>query len=283
MLIFLLPILLAKTALRSQISSLHIPRSIKGLKGLTALFYNEHGFALMRKIFFIFYLPLLMSASSSKTFLMPGEKLMFEAHYGFINLGTLILEITDTATIAGKKCYLLSSFLNSHPDMRFIFSINDTLNTMTTVDGLLPVSYEKRIHEGKYSAHQKFQFCQESLYVLTAGSKINITHPVRDLLSFWYYLRLVPLVLKDTLILWIFERNEAHRIECLIQKKEVIKTPLGKFSTIRVTPRTAGKGIFGAGGSMDIWYTDDQNRLPVQIRTKLKFGTVNFKLKEVRN
>ncbi|MCX7994492.1 MAG: DUF3108 domain-containing protein [candidate division WOR-3 bacterium] len=218
----------------------------------------------------------------SQTF-PPGERFEYEARFGLLTLGHMVLEITDTLTVEDEKCYSITSRLCSNPDLKFAFSLFDTFNVITTVKGLLPVVYEKRIHEGKYSSYQKFYFNQESLYVITGDStKINISQPVMDLLSFWYYLRLNPLVENDTITLYLFEGKREHKIECIVHKKEVIRTPLGRFSTIRITPKTAGKGVFGSSGSMDIWYTDDQKRFPVQIKTKLKFGTITFRLKGVK-
>ncbi|MEO0094726.1 MAG: DUF3108 domain-containing protein [candidate division WOR-3 bacterium] len=213
-----------------------------------------------------------------------GEKLEYEARFGFIDLGNMVLKIVDTTTVDGKQCYLITSYLNSSSDLKFLFSLNDTINVTTTINDLMPVFYEKRIHEGKYTNYQKLKFNQDSLYVIiNDSSKIKISQRVMDLLSFWYYLRCVPLIENDTIVLYIFEAKQQHRIDCVVGKKEIIRTPLGKFSTIRVTPKTSNKGVFGAGGSMDIWYTNDEKRFPVQIKTKLKFGTVLFKLKEVSN
>ncbi len=211
-----------------------------------------------------------------------GEKLEYEARYGFINLGNMVLQIVDTTIFEGEECYLITSRLNSSPDLNFLFSLNDTINVKTTKHNLMPIFYEKRIHEGKHSNYQKWYFNMDSLYVIiNDSSKIKISQPVMDLLSFWYYLRRIPLIENDTIVQYIFEAKKAHRIECIVGKKETIKTPLGQFSTIRLTPKTSGKGVFGTGGSMDIWYTNDENRFPVQIKTKLKFGTVLFKLKGV--
>jgi hypothetical protein len=231
---------------------------------------------------FLVVLPICFAAQPLHHFPI-GERLEYEAKFGFINLGNMVLEITDTITHQERLCYAISSRLNSSSDLHFIFSLSDTINVLTMVNGLLPISYEKRIHEGKYSNYHKLDFNQDSLFVMVNDSlRIEVNKPVMDLISFWYYLRCVPLIEDDTINLLIFEAKQEHWIKCIVGKKQVIKTPLGKLSTIRVTPQTKGKGVFGSSGTMDIWYTADENRLPVQIKTKLKFGTVVFKLKEVK-
>lgn len=222
--------------------------------------------------------PKVMLCQSLKPFPV-NEKFEYEARYGFIRLGSMVLEISDIATIDSKNCYAISCYLNSSPDLNFIFSLNDTIKVFTTIEGLLPVQYEKSVHEGQYQNYQKLTFNQDSLFVtLNDSQRIRISESSRDLVSFWYYLRRIPLIEKDTVKLMIFEARQSHKIECIVGKEETVKTPLGKFLAIRVTPRTAGKGVFGSSGSMDIWYTNDDHRLPVQIKTRMKFGTVVFKL-----
>ncbi len=207
------------------------------------------------------------------------ERLEYEARFGFMNLGSMVLEVLDTVVCNGKKCYIISSRLNSNPDLSFIFSLNDSIEVVTTIDEFLPLRYEKRLHEGKYARYEKLMFIQDSLKVVLNDSLIiKTTEPTRDLLSFWYYLRQIPLIENDTFFMAIFETRQQHKIECVVGKREVIKTPLGRFNTIRVTPQAKGKGLFGTGGAMDIWYSDDHNRYPVLIKTKLKFGTVIFRL-----
>lgn len=229
----------------------------------------------------VFYLPISLFGQVLHPFSI-GERLEYKAKFGFINLGKMVLEIADTSTIDGKLCYKINSFLNSNPALGFIFSLNDTISVFSTVENLFPILYEKRVHERKYTNYQKLRFNQDSLWVIINDSaSARIEKEARDLLSFWYYLRKIPLIENDTVNLIIFEGRENHHIECLIGKKETLKTSLGKFSTIRVSPKTTGKGVFGPSGRMDIWYSNDSLRIPLQIKTRLKFGTVVFKIKRV--
>lgn len=232
----------------------------------------------LRPSLLLFCLPIFLLSYSFPT----GEKLKYTARFGFLSLGRMTLEIVDTTNIDGKGCYKITSILNSNPDLSFIFSLNDTIIVYTTIDSLLPIVYKKMVHEGRYHSYQHLIFNQDSLWVtLNDTLKIELTEQTRDLLSFWYYLRKIPLNISDTINLFIYETDKNHKIECVVVNKETIKTPLGKFSAIRVTPKTRGKGVFGSSGKMEIWFSDDKNRFPLQIKTRLKFGTVLFQLKGV--
>ena len=62
-----------------------------------------------------------------------------------------------------------------------------------------------------------------------------------------------------------------------IEGSEEIKTPLGTFKTLRVQP-TADAGVVKNRGNIWIWYTDDERHLPVQMRARLFWGTITFRL-----
>jgi len=215
--------------------------------------------------------------------LVIGEKLEYSAHFGFLRLGKMTLNIEDTLTYKNRKCYRISSYLNSSPGLKFLFSLNDTVEVYTMQDNLLPLSYEEKIKESKYRYHTRLLFNHESLFVICDDTlRDKISKDTYDLLSFWYYFRTIPLVEGDTIRLNIYQSKTNYKIESFIRNGGVVKTALGEFKTKVVVPETKGRGIFGSKGGMEIWYTDDERKLPVQIKTSMKYGTILFKLKEVR-
>ena len=217
--------------------------------------------------------------------LMPGEKLEYTAKYSVLNLGKMTLTIEDTIyTGMDPSCYHLTSVVNSSPGLKWLFSLNDTIEVLSTVNELLPVSSVEVTHEGKYHKRVSLIFKHDVDSVIYDDSiSLFLSKNARDLVSFWYYLRTIPLNIGDTIPINIHKSMENYQIACEVVGYEQIDAPFGKFNTILVNPQTAGKGIFGSSGSMSIWYSDDQNRYPVQILAKMKIGTVVFKLTGVQN
>jgi hypothetical protein len=211
---------------------------------------------------------------------MPGEKLEYAAKYSVLNLGTMILEIQDSiANMPDRPCYHLTSIIRSSKGLKWLFSLNDTISVMSTVNDLLPVSSIEITHEGKYHNRFELSFDHDIDSVKYNDSlSVELAENARDLVSFWYYLRTIPLNIGDTVPVNIHKSMENFQIDCLIVGYENIETPFGSFNTILVKPQTAGKGVFGSSGSMSIWYSNDKNRYPVQILAKMKIGTVVFQL-----
>jgi hypothetical protein len=211
-----------------------------------------------------------------------GERFEYEARFSFLNLGTMILEVEDTLTYCGTPCYRISSILSSTHSLRFLFSIDDTIKVYTSTDELLPVLYQERINESGYCRTSDLYFDHEAGTVSYDDTLIvEIYEDTRDVLSFWYYMRLLPLELGDTLEVSVHSARENHDIMCVVSDSIRVRTNAGEFNTILVEPRTEGKGIFGARGGMRIWYSEP-DRLPVQIQASMKFGSVTFKLREAR-
>ncbi len=61
-------------------------------------------------------------------------------------------------------------------------------------------------------------------------------------------------------------------------RRERVKVPAGEFSTIVVRPIIKTRGIFSKGGEAEVYLTDDDRRLLVLLRSKLKVGSVILEL-----
>jgi hypothetical protein len=212
-----------------------------------------------------------------------GERLEYDAKFSFINLGTMTLEVKDTLRYNDVLCYHIVSVLKSASGLRFLFSIDDTVEVYTSCDELIPYVFRERINESGYRRTSDLFFDHDSNYASYDGSKkISIEDKTRDLLSFWYYLRRIPMEKGDTILIDVHSSKENHRIQCLVRGRERVRTKAGDYETTLVEPQTEGKGIFGAKGGMEIWYSEPE-RIPVQIRASMKVGSVLFRLKEVSN
>jgi hypothetical protein len=75
--------------------------------------------------------------------------------------------------------------------------------------------------------------------------------------------------------------REVDTLRIDVQSREVIRTPAGVFHTIRVEPRSEGAHLLGK--NLVLWLTDDERRVPVQLKSKLKVGTLVGKLKSAEN
>jgi hypothetical protein len=64
-----------------------------------------------------------------------------------------------------------------------------------------------------------------------------------------------------------------------VLRKEEVKVPAGKFNAVVIQPIIKSRGIFSEDGRAEIWLTDDDRRMMVQMKSSLSFGSLNLYLK----
>jgi hypothetical protein len=98
-----------------------------------------------------------------------------------------------------------------------------------------------------------------------------------DLLTGIFYAASQPLVVGKNFVIPVVDAMHNLPVTLKVEGREEIKTPLGTFKTVRVQP-TAAAGVVKNRGNIWIWYTDDDRHLPVQMRARLFWGTITFRL-----
>ena len=128
-----------------------------------------------------------------------------------------------------------------------------------------------------YTKNRAFQ---DEKNLLTKQSKhVEAAAPacLTDLLTGVYYASSQPIALGHNFVIPVFDAMHVVPVTMKIEGREEIKTPLGSFHTLRVQP-TADAGVVKNRGNIWIWYTDDERHLPVQMRARLFWGTITFRL-----
>jgi hypothetical protein len=65
-----------------------------------------------------------------------------------------------------------------------------------------------------------------------------------------------------------------------VEAREQVKTEAGTFPTVRVQPE-ASSGVLKDRGRVWIWYSDDAAHIPVQMRARMFWGTLTFRLQRI--
>lgn len=98
-----------------------------------------------------------------------------------------------------------------------------------------------------------------------------------DVISGFYYVSSLPLQVGNTPTFIVSDGGKATVVMTQVEAREKIKVPAGTFDTVRLKAEAAS-GPLKAKGTVWAWYTDDANHTPVQMRSKLGWGTLLFQL-----
>ena len=105
----------------------------------------------------------------------------------------------------------------------------------------------------------------------------TITGCATDLLTAVFFASSQPMEVGKSFVIPVVDAMRVVPVTMQVEGREEIKTPLGTFKTLRVEP-TAEAGVVKNRGNIWIWYTDDERHLPVQMRARLFWGTITFRL-----
>lgn len=102
---------------------------------------------------------------------------------------------------------------------------------------------------------------------------------VTDVVSGFYYLASLPLQVGNT---YTFDVNDGKtsQVKAHVEGREEVKVPSGKFQTVRVKVEAVSGSLEGKG-TIWAWFTDDGNHVPVQMRSKLGWGTLMFRMQRI--
>ena len=74
--------------------------------------------------------------------------------------------------------------------------------------------------------------------------------------------------------------SKTYDVTLDVQARETIQTPLGNRAAIRVEPKVFS-GLFKRKGRMLVWFSDDEQHLPLRIKFMIAVGPITATLKSV--
>ncbi|MBK5276807.1 MAG: DUF3108 domain-containing protein [Desulfuromonadales bacterium] len=226
---------------------------------------------------------ILVSAQPLMAFPIP-ERLEFDVSYTGITAGRVVQEVTQI----GDEVHIVST-ARSADWLKLFFPVDDRIESVLVAGApsfsvCSPKHYKERIREGWTRFHKEAVFDQEKKEVYTrdflkkSESTQTITSQTYDTLSSFFFFRSMPLQVGKSYFIEIFDCKKLWNTEVQVVRREEIETPLGKFKTVMIKPIMKFEGIFARTGDMFIWLTDDDRRIPVQMKSKVKIGSITATL-----
>jgi hypothetical protein len=208
-----------------------------------------------------------------------GETLRYAMSVLGASSGELTLSAKETQ-LDGKPAYKFEMSAISGEFLSKIFFVRDYLASWIDPKTFRSMRFEKHTVEGKRVRDDLIEFDYGRKLAYRDGKPIGIEESTLDSLSTVYYIRLLDLDGREPIELTVVSRR-LFTLSVIVQGRETITTPAGTFKTIRVEPKSSAEGLIGKGKTLILWLTDDGKKVPVQIKSKLKIGTLVGKLKAI--
>lgn len=216
-----------------------------------------------------------------------GEYFKLRIHYGVINAGYATLEVKD-AVKNGKKVYHAIGKGYTTGMSRFFFKVDDTYESYFDKETGNPYQFVRKIDEGGYIKNQEGFIDQATDKIVVKDYKnkkqkvFAVPNNVQDIMSVFYYLRNHPNIDKlkvgEAIAVDMFFDDETTKFKLKFIGRENLSTKYGTVPTMIFRPLVQSGRVFKEEESLNVWISDDDNKIPVRIKASLAVGSIKADL-----
>lgn len=208
-----------------------------------------------------------------------GETLKYSVGWGGITGGYVTISIPDIINYDGHDVYQVLVEAESVGIVAVFYSLEYLLESLIDTEGLFSRRYWTRQHENGDYRERQYRFDQERNTVYHNDTTYYITYGIQDEVSAVYYVRTLDLEVGTPVYLNLYAKRQNWRVKCEVLTTETLKVKAGTFDTIVVEPELNFDGIMKKG-KIRAWFTTDEHRIPVQVKSKIAIGAITMELEE---
>ena len=207
-----------------------------------------------------------------------GEEMIYKASFGGLPAGTAKMRVDGIETVRDRQAYhLVFTIDGGIPGFR----IHDRYDSWIDVMTLSSLRHRQEISEGRYSRTTVYEIFPEQAEYRKNDEppQTSVSNPLDDG-SFVYAVRMVPMRVGETNRLDRYFRPDRNPVTLVGLRTESVKVGAGTFDAIVVSPSIKANGLFSENGNAEIWFTDDERRLPVKIKSKFAKISLTFSMQK---
>jgi hypothetical protein len=213
-----------------------------------------------------------------------GRSYVYSAEWHLITAGSGIVRME----VAGNERKVTAS-AESSGAVNVIFPVHDRFESRFDPRTFCSLSIFKHSEEGSHKRETSihFDYAGKKSTLDEKNLKTGETKHVEndlagcatDVITGFYYLQSLPL-LPGAIYEFPISDGKSAIVRAKVEKREQIKVPAGTFPAVLVTAE-ATSGSLQSKGKVWVWYAEDADHTPVQMRVKLGWGTLLFRLQRI--
>lgn len=212
-----------------------------------------------------------------------GERLEYDVRFGSIRAGRGSMEVRGLETVRGRTAYhAVFQVSGGIP----LFRVHDVFESWMDTTSLSSLRFVQDQDEGPKERQRRYEIYPDrqvyrELVVGGGEEQQSVANPVDDA-SFLYFIRTVPLEVGRTYSFENYFRPDRNPVVIRVLRRERVRVPAGTFDAIVIQPSIKTSGIFAEKGEAEVWLSDDDRRIMLQMKSKLAFGSLNLHLTSYR-
>ncbi len=212
-----------------------------------------------------------------------GEKLTYEVRAIGVLGGYATLSVEDYVKVGNRPCYTLVARAKSAFPFSTFYPVNDVQTSYFDSVDYLTWKFQNDVHEGNYTARNRESYDQINHGMVhqhnqDAVEKVDIPPFTQDIISCFYYFRLLPLEVGRKYLIPTSSAGKNYKLIIKVVGRERIKSPAGTFNCLHAKPFVKYGTVFRNKEDIDLWITDDDRHIPVLIKSAIVIGNIEVSL-----
>ncbi|HEY5416756.1 MAG TPA: DUF3108 domain-containing protein, partial [Gemmatimonadaceae bacterium] len=213
---------------------------------------------------------------------VPGERLSYDVYFGAIKVGTGSMEVRGIDTVRGRPAYHTAFSLTGGIPF---YKVDDVFESWFATDDLASLRFNQDQNEGTKERQHRYEIYPERRTYDDLSDQEPEQPSVADPLddgSFVYFVRTVPLEVGRTYEFQRYFKPDRNPVTIRVERRERVKVPAGTFDAIVIQPVIKTKGVFSESGHAELWISDDDRRVILQMKSQLSFGSLDLYLTNIQ-
>ncbi len=207
-----------------------------------------------------------------KDILRVGEMLKYEIRWMGMTAGEATLWVKEVVNYEGRQAYHVISTVESNNIISKIYKVRDEVHTYIDCENFSSLRFEKHIREGGYKCDEAMEYDPESGIAIyrKADKKLAMTIPkdTQDALSCLFLYRIQDIEIGKSAFMNVNTDEKNWKLEIKALERQTVKVSnQGTFNSFVVEPLAKFKGVFIRKGKMQIWFSADERRLPLVVKS----------------
>ena len=228
-----------------------------------------------------------------------GEELYYDVVYnwGFlwVEAGKVDFKV-HKERLDGREVFHFESAGKSLEKYDWFFKVRDYYDSWAEMTDLKPIKYSRNTSEGKQKADNKywFDYKQQKIYTNSWNSqrerKLDTLHLfpcLFDIMTAVYYVRTLDLSnykINEKIPLSMIVDDEIFKLYGRYLGEETIKMREKKeYKCLKFSISLVEGTMFKGGEDLEVWVTNDNNRIPILIEAKILVGVVKATFDHAKN
>jgi hypothetical protein len=214
-----------------------------------------------------------------------GQTYVFSVEWHFFNAGTARVKMEA----AGPQ-QKVTAAADSMGTVNLLYGIHDRFESYFDPRTFCSQRVFKHSEEGsrrretdvRYEYQRRKSVLSEKNLKTQENKRIenDLSGCVTDVVNGFYYLAAQQLLHGRAYTFPINDGGKTTEVRATVGEREQVKVPAGSFGAVKVEAEPISGPLKGKG-KVWVWFSDDGNHTPVQMRNKLGWGTLVFKLLRV--